>query len=86
MTDQNVRLNIEYSEEDEEFGLVYVASGVDIMLVTDGVTLDELFYNIDEAVTLHYDGDDLPEPPRISLNLDPSFWKGVQKLTPPNCD
>ncbi len=37
----------------------YVASGADLPVVTQGKTLDELAENIEEAVSLHLEGEDL---------------------------
>ena len=37
----------------------YVAEGVDLPVVTQGKTLDELVVNIKEAIELHLKGEDL---------------------------
>lgn len=37
----------------------YVAEGADLAVVTQGKTLDELTKNIQEAVELHLEGEDL---------------------------
>lgn len=37
----------------------YIASGVELAVVTQGKTLDELSKNIEEAVSLHLEGEDL---------------------------
>jgi predicted RNase H-like HicB family nuclease len=53
----------------------YVAEGVDIALVTQADTLDELAKNIREAVELHFEGED-PEAfgfvrePSVLMNVD----------------
>lgn len=39
----------------------YVAECVEIPVVTQGKTLDELIANLQEAVALHLDGEDLRE-------------------------
>ena len=39
----------------------YVAQGVELRIVTQGKTLDELVHNIEEAVALHLEGEDLAE-------------------------
>lgn len=39
----------------------YVASGVDIPIVTQADTLDELALRIDEATALHFEGEDSTE-------------------------
>lgn len=39
----------------------YVAEGMDVPVVTQGKTLDELMDNIKEAVTLHLEGEDREE-------------------------
>ena len=44
----------------------YVAQGVDLPIVTQGKSLDELTENIKEAVEVHLEGEDL-----ASLNLAP---------------
>jgi len=47
----------------------YTASGVDLPIVTQGKTLDELTRNIKEAVDLHLEGEDLEE---LGLVKEPS--------------
>ena len=42
----------------------YVAQGVDLPIITQGKSLDELIENIKEAVEVHLEGEDL-----TSLNL-----------------
>mgnify|MGYP001605066623 FL=1 len=44
----------------------YIAQGVDLPIVTQGKSLDELTENIKEAVEVHLEGEDL-----ASLNLTP---------------
>ncbi|KKT29658.1 hypothetical protein A3G55_01000 [Candidatus Giovannonibacteria bacterium RIFCSPLOWO2_12_FULL_44_25] len=53
----------------------YVAQGVDLPVVTQGKTLDELAKNIEEAVGLHLEGEDLSAydlapKPSILANLE----------------
>jgi predicted RNase H-like HicB family nuclease len=40
---------------------VYTASGVNVPIVTDGTTFEELQVNIKEAVELYFEGEDLAE-------------------------
>ncbi len=53
----------------------YVAEGVDVAIVTQGKTLDELASNIKEAVELHFEDED-PESlgfakfPSVLLNFE----------------
>lgn len=46
----------------------YVAEGLDLPIVTQGNTLDEVMANLKEALELHLDGEDL-----ASLGLAPDF-------------
>ena len=39
----------------------YIAEGLDLAIVTQGVSLDEIAANIREAVALYLDGEDLAE-------------------------
>lgn len=48
----------------------YVAEGVDLPVVTQGRTLDELVDNIQEAVSLQLEGERLED---FDLALDPSI-------------
>ena len=45
----------------------YVATGIDLPVVTQGKTLDELIENLKEAVALQLEGEDLAD-----FNLAPS--------------
>ncbi len=47
----------------------YVASGVDLAVVTQAETLDELAINIKEAVELHLEGENLSD---LGFNSQPS--------------
>lgn len=53
----------------------YVAEGVDIAIVTQGKTLDELAKNIKEAVELHFEDEDLESlgftsSPSVLINFE----------------
>ncbi len=48
----------------------YIAQGVDLPIVTQAQTLDELAHNIREAVDLALDGEDLKE---LGLSSTPSL-------------
>lgn len=53
----------------------FVATGVDLPIVTQGKTLDELVKNIREAVDLHLEGENLAdfglaEKPHIMVNME----------------
>jgi len=39
----------------------YVAEGTDLAIVTQGKTLDELMYNLKEALELHLEGENLSD-------------------------
>ena len=47
----------------------YVGECVDLPVVTQGATLDELASNLHEAITLHLEGEDLSE---LGLTPNPS--------------
>ena len=47
----------------------YVAEGIDLPIVTQGETLDELAKNIQEAVELHLEGED---PADFNIAPNPS--------------
>lgn len=67
---------LEYSTEDEDYGPVYVASCVELAIVTDGKTVDETLRNIGEAVSLHLEDVDtvaeynLTPNPRLVITLE----------------
>jgi predicted RNase H-like HicB family nuclease len=48
----------------------YVAECLEISVVTQGKTLDETVRNLQEAVTLHLDGEDLTE---LGFTADPAL-------------
>ncbi len=49
---------------------VYVAECLDLPVVTEAATLDELATNIREAIALHLEGEDLAE---LGLASDPTI-------------
>ncbi len=56
----------------------FVAECLDLPLVTQGKTLDELAKNLEEAITLHLEGEDLAE---LGLAEKPSVLANFE-LTP----
>lgn len=53
----------------------YIASGIDLPVVTQGKTLDELVANLTEAVSLQLEGEDLSDfdlapKPAILANIE----------------
>ncbi len=58
----------------------YVAQGLDLPIVTQGKTLDELAKNISEAVAVHLEGEDLSD---FGLAPNPSVLADLE-LTPLN--
>lgn len=40
---------------------VYVGEGIDLPIVTQGATLDEVVHNLKNALTLYLEGEDLAE-------------------------
>ena len=53
----------------------YTAEGVDLPVVTQGKTLDELSENIKEAVELHLEGKDLAD---FNIAPDPSVLMSIE--------
>ncbi|MBI5383764.1 MAG: type II toxin-antitoxin system HicB family antitoxin [Verrucomicrobia bacterium] len=58
----------------------YVAECLEIAVVTQGATLDEVMRNLQEAVALHLDGEDLaamglaPQPALVvTMELEPAY-------------
>ena len=58
----------------------YVAECVEISVITQGQTLDEVMRNLQEAVALHLDGEDLSafglaENPRllVTMEVEPAY-------------
>ena len=62
----------------------YVAECLDLPVVTEASTLDELAANIREAIALHLEGEDLAE---LGLVSDPKILATVETETcPPSAD
>lgn len=53
-----IYVNVEYSDEDQDYGPVYVASCDELALVTDGQTFEELLENLREAITVSLEDTD----------------------------
>ena len=56
----------------------YVASGLDLPIVTQGKTLDELTKNLKEAIELHLEGENLTE---LGLSPNPSVLVNYELVT-----
>ena len=56
----------------------YVAQGIDLPVVTQGKTLDELMKNIKEAVELHLEGE---KPENLGLSPHPSVLVNMEIQT-----
>jgi predicted RNase H-like HicB family nuclease len=54
---------------DDDDGVYYVVSGVEIALVTDGPTIEEALRNLRAAVDLYFEGDDLPTLPQLEVTF-----------------
>lgn len=65
MADKVLHFRVE--RNDDENGVNFVVSGVEIALVTDGETLEEALHNLREAVELYFEGDNLPQLPRLEV-------------------
>ncbi len=63
-------LHFYIQRHDDEDGIYYVVSGDEIALTTDGETLEDALKNLREAVELYFEGDNLPEFPRIEVNIE----------------
>lgn len=53
----------------------YIAEGVDLAIVTEADTLDELIKNIDEAVSLYFEGENFTDfdylhKPSVLINYE----------------
>ena len=57
----------------------YVAEGVNVPIVTQGDTLDELALNIREAVALHFEGENFSE---LGFIKNPSVLVNYELSTP----
>jgi predicted RNase H-like HicB family nuclease len=55
---------------DDEDGVYYVISGVEISLVTDGETIEDSLRNLREAVELYFEGDSLQALPRLEVSFE----------------
>jgi predicted RNase H-like HicB family nuclease len=60
-------LHFRMERHDDEDGVYYVVNGPEIHLTTDGETIEEALRNLREAVELYYEGDNLPQLPRIKV-------------------
>ena len=59
-------LHFRMERRDDE-GIYYVINRVEIALTTDGETIEETLRNPREAVELYYEGDNLPQLPRLEV-------------------
>ena len=66
MTPDTVHFTME--RFDDEDGIYYVITGVEIALVTDGPTIEEALCNLREAVELYYEDDHLPGLVRLKVS------------------
>ena len=57
----------------------YIAEGVDLPIVTQAKTLDELTKNIQEALTLHLEGENLTE---LNFSPNPSVLMNIELPMP----
>jgi len=62
-----LHFNLERHSDD---GIYYVISGDEIALTTEGETIEEALRNLREAVELYFEGDDLPELPRLEVRFE----------------
>lgn len=60
-------LHFDIERHDDEDGVYFVVSGIEIKLVTDGETLETALRNLLEAVELYYEDDNLPQLPRLKI-------------------
>jgi len=63
-------LHFKVERHDDEDGLYYVVTGVEIALVSDGETIEETLRNLRAAVELYYEGDNRPGLPHIEVIFD----------------
>jgi predicted RNase H-like HicB family nuclease len=54
-------------ERFDDEGIYYVVRGLEIVLVTEGETIEEALRNLREAVELYFDEDKLTELPQIEV-------------------
>ena len=57
----------------------FYAECIDLPIVTQGLTLDELAHNIQEAVELHLDGEDMEE---LGFVSNPSIMANIELNMP----
>jgi len=62
-------LHFQMERHDDE-GTYFVITGVEIALVTDGETIEEALKNLREAVELYFEGDNLPQLPRLEVSVE----------------
>jgi predicted RNase H-like HicB family nuclease len=53
----------------------YVGEALDLSVVTQGVTLEEVMLNLTEAIILHLEGEDLAE---LGFDSEPSIHVSVE--------
>jgi predicted RNase H-like HicB family nuclease len=53
----------------------YIAECIDLPVVTQGKTLDELIKNLREAIELHLDGEDIS---RFDIAPNPAFLANIE--------
>ncbi len=63
-------LHFRMERHDDEDGVYYVISGLDISLVTDGDTIEDALRNLREAIELYYEGDTISELPRLEVSFE----------------
>jgi predicted RNase H-like HicB family nuclease len=52
MAQEILYIDVELNDEDEEYGLMYIATNDAIGLVTDGKTFEELLENLKDAIAV----------------------------------
>ena len=57
-------------ERHADAGVYYVISGIEIALTTEGDTIEEALRNLREAVELYFEGDQLPQLPRLEVHFE----------------
>jgi predicted RNase H-like HicB family nuclease len=57
-------------ERHSDEGVYYVVIGEEIALVTDGETIEQALRNLREAVELYFEGDQLPNLPRLEISFE----------------
>jgi len=64
MIDDTLHFRMERFDDE---GIYYVVRGLEIVLVTEGETIEEALRNLREAVELYFDEDKLTELPQIEV-------------------